>query len=401
MDVVQNITSIFTADLLKSSMGSLGTSNMVVAPYFMIPIIVLAYIGTKHPNNLSDKSYSSKNLIYLDNLTDTGFQHKYNISLREIAKSKSAKVLNKLFVSNKRQLLHYVETTARRIGFEVNYIDMTYKIMTKQLIEGHLRENGWHVDKRNNIIPSLSNDTIILLNAAVFNGDWKYPFDIKYHKWIRFWTEEYRYKLVEGMHFEAVFPYAEYCDMQLVMVPYNEKHNNLALMIVLPNTVLGLNQILNQLEKHQNLILHTQFDDKNVNVDVPIFELEEKQLVTDILYKMCLGGLFRSNAILDNFLDSGKPIPIDQIDHTILLTVNGTITSPEDVRRHCPQQTEHVIDFEVNRPFLFYILDINTRIPFFSGLVTDFSKETGIINHSEEFQQKKNHISTSNCKKLE
>lgn len=127
---------------------------------------------------------------------------------------------------------------------------------------------------------------MILVNGVEFKGEWKYPSDIKYYKWIRFWTEKYRYKLVEAMHFEGVFPYADYCKMRVVAVPYNHDHNNLALMIVLPNTVDGLKKLLKQIDKHQYKILTTPFLYQTVNVDIPMFKVEEKGPIVNVLNKV-------------------------------------------------------------------------------------------------------------------
>lgn len=251
----------------------------------MIPIVVLAYIGTKNPQSLNDDNYNSKNLMLLEAFTDTSIQHRYGISLRNIIKTKSAKVLNKLFVNSTYQIEHYVETVANRIGFDVERIDMTYRYPVQQQIMSYLRDQGYD-NKKLPRFSQLKNVQIVLLNGVEFKGEWEYPYDIKYLKWIRFWPEQYRYKLVEAMHFEAVFPYAEYCDMRLVAVPYNNIDNKLALMIVLPNSIGGLNKILNQLDKYQEKILNTDFELQNVNVDVPIFTLEEKTQITNVLYKV-------------------------------------------------------------------------------------------------------------------
>lgn len=251
----------------------------------MIPIVVLAYIGTENPRSLSDDNYNSKNLIYLETFTDTTIQRIYGESLQNITKTKSAHVLNKLFVNSTDQLKDFVETVANNIGFNVEYIDMTYRYPAQQQILHYLRDQGYN-DKKLPPFTQFKNVQVVLLNGVEFKGEWEYPYDIKYHKWIRFWSEEYRYKLVEAMHFEAVFPYAEYCNMRLVALPYNNADNRLALLIVLPNSIGDLTNILNQLDKHQAEILNTNFEYRNVMVDVPIFTLEEEAKITNVLYKV-------------------------------------------------------------------------------------------------------------------
>lgn len=313
MDVIQNVTSLFTADLLKvillnssferlwshlrsfhhykASIGS-PTANTVVAPYFMIPIAVLAYIGT---NNTWNYNNNNKNMIYLHTFTDNRIQEQYGLSLHNITTTKNAKVLNKVFVNDTYRLRQEVENVANHMGVHVEYLDMSFRYPVLQ----RLRSKGY-TDKELPRFTELNNLPMILLNGVEFKGEWEYPSDIKYYKWIRFWTEKYRYKLVEAMHFEGVFPYADYCKMRIVAVPYNHDHNNLALMIVLPNTVDGLTKLLKQIDKHQYKILTTPFLYQNVNVDIPIFKVEEKGPIVNVLNKvsLCLTFSPTSNKLL-------------------------------------------------------------------------------------------------------
>lgn len=115
---------------------------------------------------------------------------------------------------------------------------------------------------------------------------------------------------------------------------------------------------------------------------------------------MCFGGLFRSDATLNNFLTSGQSISLDNIDHHVVLFVNGTVTKPENVKYHCPDKLERAIDFKVDRPFLFYIMDMDTRMPYFSGLVTNFAGK-GKVDHSKEYQTDKMFDEIQNCRKIE
>lgn len=114
---------------------------------------------------------------------------------------------------------------------------------------------------------------------------------------------------------------------------------------------------------------------------------------------MCFGALFRSNATLRNFFTSGHPISLDNIDHHVLLVVNGTVTPPDHVKFHCPAKSENVIDFKVSRPFLFYIMDMETRVPYFSGLVKNLTGK-GVVSHSDEFESDKKFNKTEDCKQV-
>lgn len=161
MDVIQNVTSLFTADLLKvilinssfvwlwskfrsfhhykASIGS-PTANTVVAPYFIIPIAVLAYIGT---NNTWNYNNNNKNMIYLRTFMDNRIQEQYGLSLHNITTTKNAKVLNKVFVNDTYRLRQEVENVANHMGMHVEYLDMSFRYPVLQRLVNYLRSQGY------------------------------------------------------------------------------------------------------------------------------------------------------------------------------------------------------------------------------------------------------------------
>lgn len=118
------------------------------------------------------------------------------------------------------------------------------------------------------------------------------------------------------------------------------------------------------------------------------------------VFQMGFGALFRSNSTFDNFLCSGTHISLDNIDHHVVVIVNGTVTPLENREYPCPDKSERVIDFEVSRPFLFYVIDLETRVPYFSGLQTNFEGK-GKIDNLSEFKKYKMVENAPNCMKIE
>lgn len=108
-----------------------------------------------------------------------------------------------------------------------------------------------------------------------------------------------------------------------------------------------------------------------------------------------------SDTTFDNiFANCGPSISLNSTDHHVVVVVNGTATSPESVENHCPDKEERVIDVKVNRPFLFYILDLETRVPYFSGVVTNF-KGVGKVEHSDDFDKDKTVKESLSCMNIE
>lgn len=114
---------------------------------------------------------------------------------------------------------------------------------------------------------------------------------------------------------------------------------------------------------------------------------------------MHFGRLFR-NATIKNVLIPNGSIGINNIDNRVKVIVDGKETRPEEVQYHHPNESERVIYIKVNRPFLFYIIDMETRVPYFSGVVTNFGGK-GVVDHSTELESDKEFVPRENCRKVD
>lgn len=252
----------------------------------------MAYSGAKKsPRRVIDAGYDNKNVGYLEQLTNVTLQNDFLSDFEAIKSSKSTKVLNKLFLHNAYQLSHDMETVASRIGLETAYIDMSDVETTQQHITQYMIDRG-SINMKLCSVSQLTNATIVILSRVEFQGEFEYPCDIKYKKRIRFWTEPYRYKVVEAMHFQTVLPYAENCEMRVIVVPYNDLEKSLSLMIVLPNTIGGLQEVLKGLDMYQEKLLGTKFNFENVRLDIPVFTVDERTRLVNVLNKVGTRSFF-------------------------------------------------------------------------------------------------------------
>lgn len=122
-----------------------------------------------------------------------------------------------------------------------------------------------------------------------------------------------------------------------------------------------------------------------------------KNLMLFFFLQLGFGKLFRSTNKLYGINQSGKPMHANFIGHQAQFIANGTVTDSNNVFRNCANDT---IPFIVNRPFIFYVIDMTNRIPYFSGLVIDVNEKnpTSVIDrHKYENETYKNHI---NCNQL-
>lgn len=115
---------------------------------------------------------------------------------------------------------------------------------------------------------------------------------------------------------------------------------------------------------------------------------------------MHFGDLFRPVALLENVLIPNGSIGISNIDNRVTVVVDGTETPPDKVQLHHPDESERVLDIKVNRPFLFYVIDMESRVPYFSGVVANFDEEGQADSMTHQFESEKEFVPTGNCQKI-
>lgn len=276
-----------------------------MAPFFLIPTLLLAYLSA---TTLRNNHVSDVNDWILQELMQPQVLEAYNnrlmslVQTRDNQSSSLLTVVNKILVSQSTQIDHDFQSFAVKFGFSIdpsniqckpNYGRHRVRYQRKScFINSSSRSDGSTKAKYHHNVVDLNplalgkKNMMVLLNSIQYRSNWIYPFDVKYHKWIKFWVDNYRYKLVTGMHFETVFPTVTLCGLTIVALPYPViGKNRLALMIVIPNTVTGLKKELDRLKARQNEILNVAFQWKAVNVNVPVFSVlndQTKELVTDM-----------------------------------------------------------------------------------------------------------------------
>lgn len=78
-------------------------------------------------------------------------------------------------------------------------------------------------------------------------------------------------------------------------------------------------------------------------------------------------------------------------------TANGTITDPKEMKLFCDDKPKQRPTVVVNRPFLFYVIDLATRTPYLSGVVWDPDKTVNAVADHDDKQYKNLRESDESC----
>lgn len=246
--------------------------------------------------------------------------------------------------------------------------------------------NGWvegQTEKRiKDLLPSSSingETRLVLVNAIYFLADWEEPFDKMWTKDEPFNVTSTSKKNVPTMKRTDHLPYAKIDGGRIVELAY--KGNKTAMWIVLPDAVDGVGEVEKNLSAAALEGWRSKLAVENVGVELPRFEVNPKESLS--LAKE-LEALGMTNAFDRDKADfTGIANPPDPRDRLYIANVfhkafvktdeKGTeaagATAVEMARAGgVPKKP---IDFKVDRPFLFLIVDRSSLMVLFMGRVSD------------------------------
>ncbi|XP_049775729.1 leukocyte elastase inhibitor-like isoform X2 [Schistocerca cancellata] len=237
--------------------------------------------------------------------------------------------------------------------------------------------NGWVEEathqKIKDMIPKgyLDDRTLmVLINAIYFKGDWAKQFNKFRTRRMPFHLLSSATKQVDMMYTEGDFNYVylKELDSQVLLLPY--KGQRISMMILLPKEVNGLPT----LEKHLlSIDLHhilRQVYETEVHVYLPKFKLEYEKELQETLRKLGITSVFEPTADLGGISD--LPLEVSKALHKAFIEVNEEGTEAAAATAlgvhylSLPITVSHTV-FRADHPFVFLILDTQTKTVLFAG----------------------------------
>jgi len=236
--------------------------------------------------------------------------------------------------------------------------------------------NTWVADKTEqrikDLIPegSITVDTkLVLTNAIYFKGDWLYKFDKKK-------TKEKKFVLADGnsiktpfMHFEGAFHITQTENYKMIRLPY--KGEKQSMIVVLPNKTDNLASI----ERAMNTSLFEPLYQEylpHVELALPKFKLTIPLGLNAPLQNLGIKTAFTNQANFSKMSPSNN-LMISDVVHKAFIEIDeeGTeaaaATAVVMVLTSTNQPAIKPLEFKADRPFLFYIIDDETKAILFMG----------------------------------
>lgn len=240
--------------------------------------------------------------------------------------------------------------------------------------------NDWVNKKTNRKIPTIIDGGIpadmvmYLINAVYFKGDWEQRFNKSATSKRTFTRPGNNPLQTDFMHVKHTFNIAATDEVEAIELPYgNRKYS---MVILMPRNDGSLAQLVEKLPDTDTwATLTSRFQPREVQLSLPKFKFSYENRLNDELTNLGMGIAFGNGGAADFSEINGQGgLQISEVKHKSFIEVNeeGTeaaaVTSVGIELTSAPPR-EYV--FNVDRPFVFAIREMNTGLILFVGQVND------------------------------
>jgi serpin B len=225
-------------------------------------------------------------------------------------------------------------------------------------------------EKIKDLIPSgvLTVDTrLVLTNAIYFKGDWAAQFKKEATRDQKFFVDAEKNVNVPMMHRTGEYRLCENNDLQVLDLPYKGKE--LSMLVLLPRKVTGIGDLEKNLSaaKLDEYVKNLRTE-KEVNVTLPKFKIEQNLPLTKVLQDMGMKQAFNIDADFTGMADKEK-LWISDVLHKAFVDVNeeGTEAAAATAVAVRTLSARVTPTFRADHPFMFVLRDNRSGSILFMG----------------------------------
>lgn len=353
----------FAFDLLNGLYNP--NENMNLSP--LSAHMILALVSHGGANQTKDEI---QNVLHINNYTDDEIAENNKILYENLYKDGD---VGKLLIANsiwKRQGLEFKDSFINR---GKTYYSELYDVdfSNDQTAENM---NEWAMFHTNDLIdPKLQTDAsrvMVLMNALYFYDEWVSPFDEALTKSDNFYTSDKTESVqmmyqsfdsksfYEGDHFyKTALSVSEVGSVYFVL-----PKENVSTEEIISNSVLYGEALYAELNDHGR-----------INMKLPKVDFSNNFPLNELLMDLGMKEAFASTADFSNMIDMDVLISnVQQLTHLTFdeKKVEAAAVTIVEVTESMAMEEEKVIDFYLNKPFMYYIEDTN-GICVFIGIINN------------------------------
>ena len=209
--------------------------------------------------------------------------------------------------------------------------------------------------------------SMYVTSAVQFAGGWTAPFQEEN-------TAPGPFHLSDGTTTTTDMMFAPRADYRLyedehqtiIDIPYGDQQYSMTLLM--PREKDSLRSLVRQLDAATFQQYLSQMDTVSSRLYVPKFAIEYQAFLKPALSRLGMGVAFSDSANFDRlFLDTKAPVPLSDVIHKAVITVNesGTEALSSTVTQAASLPADHSV--HVDRSFLFFIRENHTGVIVFAG----------------------------------
>lgn len=367
-------SNAFAFDLWRSIREEPG--NRVVSPASIALALDMAFAGAR--------GETAAEMARVLHITDGELLHRGAAALlaRWNDPSRDAftlKVANRLF--GERSLAFdpaFVALTSARYGAPLEPLDLLAdpegsRAYINAWVEEQTRE------RIRELIPegALVDAALVLTNAIYFLADWQTPFSPNRTRDAEFFADGVRSVEVPMMHRIGMMRYAEADRVQLLELPY--RGGEIAMTVVLPREREGLNAVEAELDSDRFSRWVSSLEPRRVDLALPKLRLEpEATGLARVLRSLGMPTAFSRDADFSGMsTEAAGRLHLSEVFHKAFVEVyeqgteaaaaSAVVVTPTSA----PIAPETPIVFRADRPFLFFIRDVESGAILFMARVVN------------------------------
>lgn len=365
---------LFTVKLLKQ-LGKTG-QNVVFSPFSISSAMALASLGAR--GNTRSEIDRALHFDLVNGVNRSVIHHVYQHLIRELTSgSVGANVSTASAFFGKQDIKVNPEFREQAQKF---YHTGFYAMNDNP----DAQINQWTAEHTNNMIKDIippgtitSDVLMVLINAIHFKGNWLYPFAKERTTLRDFYVRKKKKLRVPMMHMMQHLPLGANPALksQTLELPYggnelpNEEeelpYGDLSMYIILPSNKNGLNRLIKSLTAENLQTSLANLHEHKVSLLLPKFKLDLQFQLTSLLKKFGIKRLF-NNPDLSGLARNAPAV--SDVRHGAVIDVNEEGTEAAAATALIFARSRPT-DFNVQHPFLFFIIHKPTDVILFTGAV--------------------------------
>lgn len=235
--------------------------------------------------------------------------------------------------------------------------------------------NRWCSSKTNSLIGKVADElnpysVIMLINAVYFKALWDEPFEKKYNFKDYFYSTAADKQTVEFMNDCFYSSYCKNDNFEIAGKDYGKTHQY-SFYVVLPSEGVAPEDCFADL--NTDMWGNLRFETAMVNFYIPKFKVENRTSIIPALESMGMTEPFGNEADFSNLADADS-IHITDATQSNVFMINEKGTEAASATKvdigYDGSPTYKKVDFTVNRPFLFFVMENSTKTVLFAGKVS-------------------------------